>query len=214
MSKRQSRRTETEHASRVDHLVSLLGDLSRRDPSPAIRERLRILASQHLRENPVPAGQLGNTGRGFPVWLKPALAAVLLLAVGLTMVVVTHFWRQQLPPLDRTSKVSHPAAPSNFQDRNAPAARSVATRRDKLHRPQPAIPPLSTEQMTLRLPYSNSAIETGTDSTIRVSISQSELLCRSDSPSTQPLRTGVLLPSLRSVTTACPVRSACLCHLR
>ena len=30
--------------------------------------------------------------------------------------------------------------------------------------------------MTLRLPYSNSAIETGIDSTIRVSMSQSELL--------------------------------------
>jgi hypothetical protein len=30
--------------------------------------------------------------------------------------------------------------------------------------------------MILRLPYSNSAIETGTDTTIRVSMSQSELL--------------------------------------
>jgi hypothetical protein len=30
--------------------------------------------------------------------------------------------------------------------------------------------------MTMRLPYSNSAIETGTDAIIRVSMSQSELL--------------------------------------
>jgi hypothetical protein len=30
--------------------------------------------------------------------------------------------------------------------------------------------------MTLRLPYSNSAIETGTNTTIRVSVSESELL--------------------------------------
>jgi hypothetical protein len=30
--------------------------------------------------------------------------------------------------------------------------------------------------MTIRLPYSNSAIETGTDTTIRVAMSQSELL--------------------------------------
>jgi hypothetical protein len=176
MLKRQSKRTETDDASRVDHLLSLLGELSQRDASPSLRERISILASQRLRENQVHAGRVGNKGRELGVWLKPAFAAVLLLAAGIMGVFAIHFRRQQLPQPDRTAKVIHLAVPSNFKDHIAPVARSVATRRHKLHHSQSAIPLLSAEQMTLRLPYSNSAIETGTDSTIRVSISQSELL--------------------------------------
>jgi hypothetical protein len=176
MSKQQSKRTETNDASRVAHLLRLLANLSQRDPSPSLRERLSILAAQRLREDPVHAGRLGNKGRGVRVWLKPALAAVLLLAVGLTAAFEVHFRRQQLPQPDGTAKVSHPAVPSNFKDHIAPAARSVATMRHKIHPSQHALLPSGARQMALRLPYSNSAIETGTNTTIRVSISQSELL--------------------------------------
>jgi len=156
--------------------LSLLGNLSQRDPSPLIKERLRALASQRLRENPVHAGRLGNKVRWLRVWLKPAFAAVLLLAIGLTAVLVVNFRRQQFLLPDRTAKVSHPAAPSNFKDHIEPVPRSIATRRHKVHHSQPAPIPLGARQMTLRLPYSNSAIETGTDTTIRVSMPQSELL--------------------------------------
>jgi hypothetical protein len=176
MSKQQSKRTGTDDASRVDHLLSLLGDLSQRDPTPSLRERLSKLASQRLKKNPVHAGRLENTGRGVRVWLKPALAAILLLAVGLTAVFVIHFRRQQLPQPDRTARVSHPGAPSNFKDDVAPAVRSVATMRHKIQHLQLALLPLGARQMALRLPYSNSAIETGTNTTIRVSMPQSELL--------------------------------------
>ncbi|HEY2468247.1 MAG TPA: hypothetical protein VGI45_10490 [Terracidiphilus sp.] len=47
----------------------------------------------------------------------------------------------------------------------------------KIHHPHPVpVQPTSARQMTMRLPYSNGAIQTGTDTTIRVSMSRSELL--------------------------------------
>lgn len=49
MSEQRSTRTEIEAVSRVERLLGLLGELTQRDPSPALRERLRALAAQRLR---------------------------------------------------------------------------------------------------------------------------------------------------------------------
>jgi hypothetical protein len=175
MTQQQSKRKETNDASRVDHLLSLLGSLSQRDPSPSLEERLRALASQRLKEAPVHFWSLGNKNRGLRVWVKPALA-VFLLVVGLTAAVMISSRSQHPLQPDRTTKVSHPGAPPNFNNHIASAPRPITSKRQRAHPSQPVRPPFGTRQMTLRLPYSNSAIETGTDTTIRVSVSQSELL--------------------------------------
>jgi hypothetical protein len=176
MAPQQSNPTETSDASRVDHLLRLLGNLSQRYPSPSVEERLRGLASQRLKETPVHFWSLGNQNRGLRVWLKPALAAAFLLVIGLTAALMIGSRRQQRLQSDRTANLSHPGAPSSFNDHTASTPSSITSKRQGVHHSQPARPRFGTRQMTLRLPYSNSAIETGTDATIRVSVSQSELL--------------------------------------
>ena len=76
MSEQRSTRTENEAVSRVERLLGLLGELTQRDPSPALGERLRALAAQRLREDPGCAGQDVGKGRGMPAWFKPAFAAL------------------------------------------------------------------------------------------------------------------------------------------
>src|SRR6516162_10486269 len=88
MSELRSKRTETEQVSRVDSLLDLLKDLSQRDPSPALRERLAVLASQRLRENRGGAARLRAIRQ--KAWFKPAFAVVLLAAVGLATLFVIH----------------------------------------------------------------------------------------------------------------------------
>jgi hypothetical protein len=174
MSEQQSKRTETEDVSRVDHLLGLLGDLSQRAPSPALRDRLAVLASQRLNENSEYA--VRSKELKLLVWLRPALAAA-VVAIGLATVLTIHFRERELVPTDRTAKVSRPATSPENTLRATPASHPLISRKPKVYRSQsaPAVPG-TTRQMTMRLPYSNSAIETGTNTTIQVSMSQSELL--------------------------------------
>ena len=174
---RRSERTESEDESRIDSLLSLLGDLSQRDPSPALREWLQALAAERLRNGARSRG----AARGQLARLKPAFAAVLLAAIGLATALVLHFRQREPRQTDRAAAVSEPAISHRFALENtahgAPAAPVPATRRPAIHRLNSGLAQTaSTRQMTMQLPYSNSAIETGTNSTIRVSMSQSELM--------------------------------------
>jgi hypothetical protein len=179
MSEHRSKQTETEDSTRTDHLLSLLRDVSQRDPSPALRERLAALASQYLEQNPGRSTRLTATRQpAARAWLKPSLAVALLVVAGLATVFVVHSRRHESAQIDRTSKIIHPAALSDKKAFVVPMTETFPARRPKvccaLH---PIVnPALRAPQMTMRLPYSNGAIETGTDTTIRVSISQSELL--------------------------------------
>ena len=176
MSEQRSTRTEIEAVSRVERLLGLLGELTQRDPSPALRERLRALAAQRLREDPGCAAQDVGKGRWMPVWFKPAFAALLLGATGLAGVLVAHFRAHEPVSADRVAKgIRSVISPENKP--NVAFAPQFAGRQLEVHRRQPArAQPASTGRMTMQLPYSNSAIETGTDTTLRVSMSQSDLV--------------------------------------
>ena len=176
MSEQRSTRTEIEAVSRVERLLGLLGELTQRDPSPALRERLRALAAQRLREDPGYAAQDVGKGRGMPLWFKPAFAALLLGATGLAGVLVAHFRAHEPVSADRAAKgIRSVSSPENKP--NVAFAPQFAGRRSEVHRRQPArAQAASTGRMTMQLPYSNSAIETGTDTTIPVSMSQSDLV--------------------------------------
>lgn len=175
MSEQQSKRTETEDVSRVDHLLGRLGDLSQRAPSPALRDRLAALASQRFRENSEYAAR--SKERKPPVWLRPAFAAAAAVAIGLATILTIRFRERELVPSDKTAKVIRPATSPENTLQATPASHPLISRKPKVYRSQSAsVVPATTQQMTMRLPYSNSAIETGTDTTIGVSMAQSELL--------------------------------------
>jgi hypothetical protein len=175
MSEQQSKRTETEDVSRVDHLLGRLGDLSQRAPSPALRDRLAALASQRFRENSEYAAR--SKERKPPVWLRPAFAAAAVVAIGLATILTIRFRERELVPSDKTAKVIRPATSPENTLQATPASHPLISRKPKVYRSQSAsVVPATTQQMTMRLPYSNSAIETGTDTTIGVSMAQSELL--------------------------------------
>lgn len=176
MSEPRSMRTEIEAVSRVERLLGLLDKVTQRDPSPALRERLSALAAQRLGEDPGRAAQDVGKGRRMPVWFKHAFVALLLGVMGLAGVLVVHFRAHEPVSADRVAK----AIPSVISPENKPNvafAPPFVARRSEVHHRQPArAQAASTGRMTMQLPYSNSAIETGTDTTIRVSMSQSDLL--------------------------------------
>jgi hypothetical protein len=113
-------------------------------------------------------------------WLRPAFATVLLAAIGVAAALVFHFRQHELRQTDRAAAVSEPAVSPSISPENtaqaATAAPAPVTRRTPIHRLHFGLAQTAGRRMTMQLPYSNSAIETGTYSTIRVSMSQSELL--------------------------------------
>jgi len=175
MSVQQLRRTGTEDVSRVDHLLGLLGELSQRAPSPALRSRLVVLASQRLNENSKYA--LPSKARKLLVWLRPALAAAVVVAIGFVTVLTIHFRERELVPTEKTAKVTRPATSPENSLHATPTSHPLISKKPKFYHSQSALVESATSrQMTMRLPYSNSAIETGTNTTIQISMSQSELL--------------------------------------
>jgi hypothetical protein len=177
MSEQQSKRTRNEDVSRMDHLLGVLGDLSRRDPSPTLRDRLSVLASQRLKDNPGRTARLRALGRRPFMWLKPTFAVACIVAATLATGFAVHFFGHGHVQNAGTAKANPPAISPETRARTVPAARPFVGKSLKVNHSHSAlVQPRSPQQMTMRLPYSNGAIETGTDSTIRVSISQSELL--------------------------------------
>jgi hypothetical protein len=175
MSEQQSKRTENE--SRLDHLLGLLGDLSRLDPSPTLRERLSVLASQRLKEDRNRTARFRTLGRRPFLWLKPTFAVACIVAAGLVTGFVVHFFGHGHIQNAGTAKANSSAISPETSAPAVPAARPFVGKSLKVHHSHSAlVQPASPQQMTMRLPYSNSAIETGTDTTIWVSMSQSDLL--------------------------------------
>jgi hypothetical protein len=171
MPEQRSKRTETEDVTHVDSLLSLLGDLSKRDPSPVLRERLSILAVERLSRDP------HNVRRRPQVWLKPAIASACLVAAGLAAGLAAHFLERKPAQNDGTAAVSSPVVSPEIKVHSVPSVQTSVSKPRKVHHSR-AVPiePTGPRQMTVRLPYSNNAIETGTGTTIRVSMSQSDLL--------------------------------------
>jgi hypothetical protein len=130
-----------------------------------------------LRESSGDAARFRGPGHELKARFKPVFALALLAAIALVMVLVLHFRRQEPTQAGRTAQENRPAVSHEYKAHITPATRPAASRRKKIHRSESAVIPfIGPQQMTMRLPYSNGAIQTGTDTTIRVSMSQSELL--------------------------------------
>lgn len=175
--KKPSKLAETEDVSRVDYLLNLLSDLSPQDPSPSLRERLSALAVHRLQENVGSSVRFRGIGLWQKAWFKPALAFAFLTVVALTTMFLFHWRSQDRAQADRTVEQRLPATAPEYKAKLASAGHPIVAIRKRVHHLQSAaVRPGGAQRMTLRLPYSNSAIETGANTTIRVSVSQSELL--------------------------------------
>jgi hypothetical protein len=167
----EAKRTGRAAASRVDNLLGLLSVLSQDDPPPALRGRLELLSSRRLRRE-VESGVLAHRARpGFLLRLEPVLAVAVLITIGMAAVFVTHFRRPAPLQPKIESRVIPPSAPFDPGLGAPPPATLPATR----HSLRKLIQDNPSQRMTVRLPYSDAAIDTGTDATIRVSMSQAEL---------------------------------------
>lgn len=177
MSEQQSKRMEAEDGSHADDLLGLLADLSQQAPTPALRERLGALAASRLGQDPGNVARSEAQGHRKTAWIRPVFAAALLVVIGLTTVFVIHFRPEEPPQTGRVANVNRPAVLSESRSPAALTPRHLVAKQTTIHHPQQAfVPPAGARQMTMRLPYSNNAIQTGTGATIRVSMSQSELL--------------------------------------
>jgi hypothetical protein len=181
MPEEQSRRTQTEEFAHVDHLLGLIGELSRSDPSPALRQRLSAIADERLSGTASPAIHRVTRARSFR--LRAAFAAVPLAVIGLTIAFAVHFPKLERTQTTRTTTGTDSGSSLHHKAQVTPAATPSVARQRKVYRSGPAVQPspgktesIGAQQMTIRLPYSNSAIATGTGATIAVSMSQSELL--------------------------------------
>lgn len=152
----------------MELLLELVRDLSKRDPSPALRERLSGLAFQRLRKmerSPRPRR-----------WLTPILSGALLIFLGISGLYVAYRRSGESPPVQSAKAHSFAASPGTGVSAATITRPSKASSPAAYHAPTGLTKQSAPERMTLRLPYSNGAIENGTQATIRVSMSQSDLL--------------------------------------
>jgi hypothetical protein len=161
----------------MEYLLARLGDLPRLDPSPGLRDRLSTLASQRLHGSLEYQPQLFDAKKKPWTGLKTAFAAALLIAVASLAVLFVHLRENESRRPDSAVKIGRATPPSAARDVPAAPAPRQKSSVSQTHRTRLDVGPRTgPQQMTMRLPYSDSAIATGTAATIRVAMSQSELL--------------------------------------
>jgi hypothetical protein len=172
MVEQRSTSTETADGPRMEYLLGVLRSLSQQDPPPALRDRLRLLSYQRLRGGVEPLRRAGLRS-----WLRPALAVALLILIGSLAVVVVNIQRSERMRAGIDLRVAPPKQSSSIGTVAQSAVRREEIKPLRATHSLPRLAPNTTaRRMVVRLPYSNSAIDTGTDATIRVSMSQTELV--------------------------------------
>lgn len=177
MVEQRSTSTKTADAPRMEYLLGVLRSLSQQDPPPALRDRLRLLSYQRLRSGVEPVRRPGSPRVGLRSWLRPALAVALLILIGSLKVVVVNIHRSERLRAGIDLRVAPPKQSSSIGTVAQSAVRREEIKPLKTTHSLPRLAPNTTaRRMVVRLPYSNSAIDTGTDATIRVWMSQTELV--------------------------------------
>jgi hypothetical protein len=173
----EQRPNPTADAGRVEYLLGVLRSMSQQGPPPALRDRLELLSFERLRGG----GKLGPRPRS-PIrsLLRPAFAAALLIVIGTVAALVAHVHpsaslRAGIEPLAAQPGVVKTNEPSSSEALSAVPAAAVKPPKIRHGLPRWA-ENTSARRMVVRLPYSNSAIDTGTEATLRVSMSQAELV--------------------------------------
>jgi hypothetical protein len=169
--------TETADAPRVEYLLGVLRGLSPQDPPPALRDRLQLLSIERLRGGAERGRRFGSPRPGLQSWFRPALAFALLIAIGSAAVLVVYLRQSERLRVGIESPVTPPKQALNTDTSAVAAVPAGDVKPPKMTHPLPRLAQNTTaRRMVVRLPYSNSAIDNGTDATIRVSMSQAELV--------------------------------------
>ncbi len=169
----EQRPKPTADAPRVEYLLGVLRSLSQQGPPAALRDRLELLAFERLRGG-------AKLGPGLRSRFRPAFAAVLLIVIGTFAALVAYvhrpeFSRAAIEPLVVQPGVAQPE--ETFSSGALSAVPAAAAKPAKIrHASSRLAENTPARRMVVRLPYSNSAIDTGTDATLRVSMSQAELV--------------------------------------
>jgi len=167
-----------ERIDRTEHLLRLLTDLSPSQPPSRVRERLAVLSEARL-------GSKRFSGRC--VWIQtlafpwPVFATVTILAI-LGIVVVRSKPGSSRPAAQSQARSSVQLA--GRSDGPSPQSETAIHAVDaqpahRRHAPRPLVTPTKrniASPLIVHLPYSNSEISTGTSTTVRISMAQSQLV--------------------------------------
>jgi hypothetical protein len=174
--------TETAAARRVEYLLGVLRSLPPQDPPPALRDRLQLLSIERLRGGAELGRRFGSPQLGLQSWclqswFRPALTFALLLAIGFAAVLVAYLRQSERLRVGIESRVTPPKQALNTDTGARTAVPAADVKPPKMTHSLPRLAQNTpARRMVVRLPYSNSAIDNGTDATIRVSMSQAELV--------------------------------------
>lgn len=161
--------------SHVESLLSQLRHQMQHDPPPALRERLARLSNRRLEETQALAeSQHKSTRRMRRIVFSIAAAIGCVLLTGFLAEMLLHKPRghDQLmgavvaPHAASAPSTDHQASISSVPSLGATQGAALAS--DGLRERE--------DRLIIPLPYSDSAVETGTDSVVPVSVSQAELL--------------------------------------
>ncbi|HLH33137.1 MAG TPA: hypothetical protein VKX41_00580 [Alloacidobacterium sp.] len=167
---RQGRRLEqAEDTARIDGLLQRLAGITQHGPPSVLRERLKELASQQL--------ATAHADKKRLAWLKPAFATLLLIVAGFAGVLMVYHRQHRAIRVGSGDKPAGSLQAKEIHETpKVPSPEVRALPREVTHQHVKRAQGSQSRRMIIRLPYSNSAVTTGTDATIRVAMSQSELL--------------------------------------
>jgi hypothetical protein len=181
----QQRPKPNPDAPRVEYLLGVLRGLSPQGPPPALRDRLELLAFERLRGGSKLGRRVLSPQEGLRSWLRPAFVVALLVAIGTVAALVAYVHRSESLRAGIELRVAQPgvtqpgvAQPKQtFSGGTLAAVPAAVIKPPKIRHGSPRLAQnTAARRMVVRLPYSNSAIDTGTDATLRVSMSQAELV--------------------------------------
>jgi hypothetical protein len=176
----QPRPKPTADAPRVEYLLGVLRSLSQQGPPPALRDRLELLALERLRGGSKLGRRLRSPQEWLRLGLRPAVVVALLVAIGTVAAVVAYVHQSESLRAGIELRIAQPgfAQPREpFGSGTLSAVPAAVIKPPKIRHGLPMLAQNTTgRRMVVRLPYSNSAIDTGTDATLRVSMSQAELV--------------------------------------
>jgi hypothetical protein len=175
----QQRPKPTADAPRVEYLLGVLRGVSPQGPPPALRDRLELLAGERLRGGSKLGRRVLSPQEGLRSWLRPAFVVALLVAIGTVAASVAYVHRSESlrAGMVRVTQPGVAQPKETFSGGTLSAAPAAVIEPPKIRHGVPRLAQNTTaRRMVVRLPYSNSAIDTGTDATLRVSMSQAELV--------------------------------------
>ncbi|MGA7521290.1 MAG: hypothetical protein WBW84_02340 [Acidobacteriaceae bacterium] len=174
LKQRSSFRNQTADVSRVDQLLLVLRAAVRHDPPADLRARLAEMSSARLGEDP-PQRISRTPLLRRPIFTIPAIGLIAAILIACAAF-IGFFVHEEAPggKMNRIAREEPTAAVPAATNVTAPLLVAKPHRRSRAPRSENDAG--RPGNLVISLPYSDSAVDTGTGTMIRVSLSQDELL--------------------------------------